>query len=84
MDTFLARRAGSEILIGAYWSREAMTAALVAHDSRIMKTDPVAARLVSVTAPALGVSVTALVLQTLAWLVVTMLIMYVRHGRKGM
>jgi ABC-type multidrug transport system ATPase subunit len=74
----------AKLVIGAYWSREAMTAALVAHEHGIMKIDPVAARLVPVTAPALGISVPALVAQTIAWLVVTMLIMHIRHGRKGM
>ncbi|HEY3779277.1 MAG TPA: ATP-binding cassette domain-containing protein [Rhizomicrobium sp.] len=73
----------AKLLIGAYWSREAMTAALISHETGIMKIDPVAARLVSVTAPALGLSVAALVAQTIAWLVVTMLIMHLRHGTKG-
>ncbi|MGH6890576.1 MAG: ATP-binding cassette domain-containing protein [Rhizomicrobium sp.] len=73
----------AKLLIGAYWSRKAMTAALVAHEHGIMKIDPVAARLVPVTAPALGVSVGALVAQTLVWLAITMLIMQVRHGTKG-
>ncbi|HEX4078805.1 MAG TPA: ATP-binding cassette domain-containing protein [Rhizomicrobium sp.] len=73
----------AKLLIGAYWSRKAMTAALIAHEHGIMKIDPVAARLVPVTAPALGGSIAALLLQTLAWLAITMLIMHVRHGRKG-
>jgi ABC-type multidrug transport system ATPase subunit len=73
----------AKLLIGAYWSREAMTAALISHQSGIMKIDPVAARLVPVTAPALGVSLMGLALQTVAWLAVTMVIMHVRHGRKS-
>jgi ABC-type multidrug transport system ATPase subunit len=72
----------AKFLIGAYWSRKAMTAALIAHESGIMKIDPVAARLVPVTAPALYISVTGLALQTIAWLALTMLIMYIRHRRK--
>jgi hypothetical protein len=48
-----------------------------------MKIDPVAARLVPVTAPALGVSLTGLALQTIAWLALTMIIMHLRHGRKS-
>jgi hypothetical protein len=73
----------AKVLIGAYWSREAMTAALISHETGIMKIDPIAARLVPVTAPSLSLSITALVLQTLAWLVVTVAIMHIRHGQKG-
>lgn len=73
----------AKLLIGAWWSREAMTAALIGHEHGIMKIDLAAARLVPVTAPALGMSIAGLLLQSLAWLIVTMLIMHVRHGRRG-
>jgi ABC transport system ATP-binding/permease protein len=73
----------AKLLIGAWWSRESMTAALIAHEHGIMKIDLAAARLAPITAPALGLSIAALAAQTLAWLAVTMLIMHVRHGRKS-
>jgi ABC-type multidrug transport system ATPase subunit len=73
----------ARLLIGAYWSRQAMTAALIAHESGIMKIDPVAARLVPVTAAPLALSIAGLVLQTIAWLVVTIVIMHIRHRQKS-
>ena len=72
----------AQLVIGAYWSRQAMTAALISHENGIMKIDPVHGALVPVTAQSLGLSIVALGLQTVAWLLLTILIMYVRHGRK--
>lgn len=72
----------AQLVIGAYWSRQAMTAALIAHESGIMKIDPVQGALVPVMAQPLGVAMAALGAQTLVWLVLTIFIMYVRHGRR--
>lgn len=73
----------SQLVIGAYWTRQAMTAALISHESGIMKIDPVKGALVPVTAQSLGLSLAALCAQTIAWLVITTVIMYVRHGRRA-
>jgi len=73
----------AQLIIGAYWTRQAMTAALIAHESGIMKIDPAKGALVPVTAQPLGLSVAALGAQTIAWLVITTLIMYVRHRRRA-
>ena len=72
----------AQIVIGAYWSRQAMTAALIAHDTGVMKVDAVHGQIVPVTAQPLGLSVLALSLQTAAWLVIAIVIMHVRHGQK--
>jgi ABC-type multidrug transport system ATPase subunit len=72
----------AQLVIGAYWSRQAMTAALIAHDQGIMKVDAVHGQIVPVTAQPLDLSALALSLQTVAWLVLTIIIMHVRHGQK--
>jgi ABC-type multidrug transport system ATPase subunit len=72
----------AQVVIGAYWTRQAMTAALIAHERGIMKIDPVKGALVPVTAHALGASLAALGAQTVAWLMLTTIIMYVRHRRR--
>lgn len=73
----------AQVVIGAYWTRQAMTAALISHESGIMKIDPEKVALVPVTAHSLELSVSVLGLQTVAWLIVTMLVMFVRHARKA-
>src|SRR5204863_3349295 len=50
----------AQLVIGAYWSRQAMTAALISHENGIMKIDPVHGALVPVTAQSLGLSIVAL------------------------
>jgi hypothetical protein len=72
----------AQVLIGAYWTREAMLAALISKESGIMKIDTVHGSIVPVTALSLPLSVMALVLQTAAWLVITIVLMHIRHGRK--
>ncbi len=72
----------AQFLIGAYWTRQAMIGALISNEHGIMKVDPVHGALVPVTAHSLELSISALALQTLAWLLLTILIMHIRHGRK--
>jgi hypothetical protein len=72
----------AQVAIGAYWTRQAMIAALISRESGIMKIDPVHGTLVPVTAHPLGASIMALCLQTLAWLLLAIAIMHIRYGRK--
>ncbi|HEX3652097.1 MAG TPA: ATP-binding cassette domain-containing protein [Rhizomicrobium sp.] len=72
----------AQFAIAAYWTRQAMIAALISRESGIMKIDAVHGKMVPVTAHALGSSLTALGLQTLAWLLLATAIMHLRYGRK--
>ena len=72
----------AQFVIGAYWTRQAMIAALISRESGIMKVDPVHGTLVPVTAHPLDWSIAALCLQTLAWLLLAIAIMHLRYGRK--
>jgi hypothetical protein len=72
----------AKLVIGAYWTKEAMTAALISSVSGIVKLDPAHGGVVAVTAQALSTCVMALASQTLGWLVLTIAIMYVRYARK--
>ena len=72
----------AKLVIGAYWAREAMTAALISSES-VVKLDPSHMVPIQVTAHTLSASLGALGLQTLAWFAVATAIMYARFRRKS-
>jgi hypothetical protein len=71
----------AKVLIGSYWSREAMTSALISKES-ILKIDPNTGMQIPIVAASLNGSVESLLAQTAGWLVVTIAIMYWRYGSK--
>jgi hypothetical protein len=71
----------AKLFIGAYWTREAMTSALISAEN-IFKIDPNSGMRVAVTAQSLPHCIAALAAQTLGWVVLTICIMYWRHARK--
>jgi ABC-type multidrug transport system ATPase subunit/pSer/pThr/pTyr-binding forkhead associated (FHA) protein len=72
----------AKLMIGAYWTREAMTAALVSTET-VLKINPATGMPVAVTAQTLGHCALALALQTMGWIAVTIAIMLWRHARKA-
>jgi ABC-type multidrug transport system ATPase subunit/pSer/pThr/pTyr-binding forkhead associated (FHA) protein len=71
----------AKLLIGAYWTREAMTAALISAES-IFKIDTNSGMRVAVTAQSLPHCIAALTAQTAGWVTLTIGIMYWRHAHK--
>ncbi|MGA9794066.1 MAG: FHA domain-containing protein [Rhizomicrobium sp.] len=71
----------AKIFIGAHWTREAMTSALISVED-IVKIDPNTGMRIAVTAEPLGHCVAALAAQTAGWVILTIGILYWRHARK--
>jgi hypothetical protein len=73
----------AKLVIGAYWTREAMDAALLSVHPGVRQLDPVTGAPITVSAPALSDCIAALTAQALVWVLLTIGIMVWRYARKA-
>lgn len=71
----------AKLFIPAYWSREAMNAALLSSQGNIVRFDVSTQSLVPATAEPISVAVGALSAQIVLWFVVALAVMYWRYSR---